>query len=143
MPAPDDYGSSPDQSGSISLGASKQGEIETLGDRDWFAVELQTGKSYSFELIGITLGDPLLFLRNSDGTELLSDDDSGDGLNSRILFSSATTGTYYLDAGSYADRTDGSYEIKAAEILPPQSGFSSEDGYGHISARGSFEKVDG
>ena len=141
LPPPDDYGSTPAQSGLLSLGVSQQGEIETAGDRDWFAIELQAGESYSFELTGVTLGDPFLVLRNSRGTTLLSDDDSGDGLNSRILFTSENTGTYYLDAGAYADRTDGSYEIKAAEILPPPSGYSSEDGYGHISARRSFEKL--
>ena len=141
LPPADDYGSTPDQSGSLSIGASKQGEIETLGDRDWFAINLQAGKSYSFELTGITLGDPILYLRYSDGITLLSDDDGGDGLNSRILFSSENSGTYYLDAGSYADRTKGSYEIKATEILAPPPGFSTEDGHGHISARRSFEKL--
>ena len=137
----DDYGSTPDQSGSLSIGISKQGEIETLGDRDWFGIDLRAGKSYSFELTGVTLGDPILYLRYSDGITLLSDDDGGDGLNSRILFSSENSGTYYLDAGSYADRTKGSYQIKATEILAPPPGFSTEDGHGHISARRSFEKL--
>jgi len=137
----DDYGSSPGQSGSLNVGTSLQGELETRGDRDWFAITLESDTRYVFELTGITLGDPLLVLRNSSGTAITSDDDGGEGLNSRLSYSNENAGTYYLDAGSYADQTTGSYEIQATEVLPPPPGFNSEDGYGHINASKAFETL--
>ena len=139
----DDYGSSPGQSGSLNVGTSLQGELETRGDRDWFAITLESDTRYVFELTGITLGDPLLVLRNSSGTAITSDDDGGEGLNSRLSYSNENAGIYYLDAGSYpyADQTTGSYEIQATEVLPPPPGFNSEDGYGHINASKAFETL--
>ena len=137
----DDYGSSPGQSGSLNVGTSLQGELETRGDRDWFAITLESDTRYVFELTGITLGDPLLVLRNSSGTAITSDDDGGEGLNSRLSYSNENAGTYYLDAGSYADQTTGRYEIQATEVLPPPPGFNSEDGYGHINASKAFETL--
>ena len=137
----DDYGSKPGDSGDLSVGASQQGELETLGDRDWFAIELEAGKNYVFELTGNTLEDPILSLNDSTGATIITDDDGGDGLNSRIAYTAANTETYYLDAGAYADETIGSYVIKASEVLPAPAGFNSEDGYGHISASRSFENL--
>jgi subtilisin family serine protease len=139
----DDYGSTPGQSGSLSVGTSLQGELETQGDRDWFAITLESDTNYVFELTGITLGDPLLALRDSGGTIITSDDDGGEGLNSRLSYSNENAGIYYLDAGSYpyADQTIGRYEIQATEVLPPPPGFNSEDGYGHINASKAFETL--
>ena len=137
----DDYGAKPGDSGDLSVGASQQGELETLGDRDWFAIELEAGKSYVFELTGATLEDPFLSLNDSTGATIITDDDGGDGLNSRIAYTAANTETYYLDAGAYADESIGSYVIKASEVLPAPAGFNSEDGYGHISASRSFENL--
>ena len=137
----DDYGSKPGDSGDLSVGSSQQGELETRGDRDWFAIELEAGKSYVFELTGTTLEDPILYLNDSTGATIITDDDGGDGLNSRIAYTSDDTETYYLDAGAYADETIGSYVIKASEAIPAPAGFNSEDGYGHISASRSFENL--
>ena len=94
-----------------------------------------------FELTGNTLEDPILSLNDSTGATIITDDDGGDGLNSRIAYTAANTETYYLDAGAYADETIGSYVIKASEVLPAPAGFNSEDGYGHISASRSFENL--
>ena len=137
----DDFGDSPESSGLLEIGTSIQGELEQARDRDWFAINLEAGGNYSFELTGITLEDPLLILRDADGTTLSSDDDGGDGYNSRINFSTERTGSYYLDAGSYADRFSGSYLVSSAEIPPPPPGYSFEDGYGHVSASRAFEEL--
>ena len=137
----DDYGALPGQTGSLSLEFSQQGELETLGDRDWLAIDLESNAEYVFELTGITLGDPLLTLRNSNGIALKSDDDGGDGLNSRLFYASEYAGTYYLDIGSYEDQTKGRYEIQATKVSTSPPKFNTEDGYGHISASRTFETL--
>ncbi|NBP40638.1 MAG: hypothetical protein EBV34_19840, partial [Betaproteobacteria bacterium] len=71
---------------------------------DWYAITLSAGVNYQFDLVGsardganFALLDPFLFLRNSNGTVLVGDDDSGVGTASRIFFTPATSGTYFLD----------------------------------------------
>lgn len=39
------------------MGGSATGGIETAGDRDWFAVELEAGTTYRFDLDGSPSGD--------------------------------------------------------------------------------------
>jgi Ca2+-binding RTX toxin-like protein len=71
---------------------------------DWYAITLTAGVNYQFDAIGslvlgadLILADPFLALRNASGTMLLSNDDDGEGLNSRIFFTPTVSGTYYLD----------------------------------------------
>ena len=59
----------------------------------------------------------MIYLRlyNSNGTLLTYNDDGGSGLESRISYNATNTGTYYLSAGSYADRYSGSYLLSTTE----------------------------
>ena len=59
------YRSDTSPTGVVTVGGSVTGEIELRGDRDWFAVTLEAGKVYRFELKGShtddgTLRSPLL-----------------------------------------------------------------------------------
>ena len=62
----DDYLATTGTTGAVSVGGSATGDIETWrGDRDWFAVSLEAGKTYRFDLEGAptgggTLPDPYL-----------------------------------------------------------------------------------
>ena len=38
------------------VGGSATGNIDSPGDRDWFAVELEAGKTYRFDLKGWSTG---------------------------------------------------------------------------------------
>ena len=87
---------------------------------DWMAVTLTAGTLYQFDLLGsaadgalsgLSLVDPWLGLRNSAGVLLLSNDDAGDGLNARITFTPALSGTYYLDAQESGNNASGSYSV--------------------------------
>ena len=94
------YNGPPEIAGNIATQASLEdsstvsGEINYQFDEDWFRVELQAGKQYSFALTG--LSDSLLKLLDSSGGFVAFDDDGGDGTDSLLRFVTASDGTYYI-----------------------------------------------
>ena len=120
----DDYPATTATGAVVQVGGSATGEIETPGDTDWFAVELSAGREYLIDLEGWrtdggTLDDPVLpGIYAADGTLIdgATDDDGGEGLNSRISFEAPETGTYYIAAGAYEDYT-GSYTLGVMDVL--------------------------
>ena len=95
-------------------GTATNGNINFTNDKDLFKVTLTAGTVYVFDLIGVSggLADPYLRLYGSDVAQLSFDDDGGDLLNSRVTYTAATTGTYYLSAESAGTGT-GAYKISA------------------------------
>ncbi len=140
----DDYAGDSSTTGSIPLGGSLTGNLETAWDRDWFAISLVEGYTYQFDLEGALTGggsleDPYLRLRDGSGELIAEDDDSGAHWNSRIWSYTATmSGIYYLDAGAWADQGTGSYTISADQIPPS---YSPVNGYGLVSAERAFEQL--
>jgi hypothetical protein len=109
---------------SIALGTSLAGFINTTSDRDWYAVTLTAGVTYLFNLDGAgtsALQDPYLYLRDSAGLLIASDDDSGPELNSQIEFTASTTGTYFLDAAAFGAGT-GQYTLTATASIDSVAG---------------------
>lgn len=99
-------------------GSVTAGTIDTTGDSDWYAITLTAGVLYQFDLAGAsgdgtayTLANPALVLRNSAGTSIASDDDTGLGANARIFYTPTTSGTYYLDAQSSGGSGTGTYAV--------------------------------
>lgn len=140
----DDYGAqagSPDV-GSIAVGGSVTGNLETINDRDWFAITLVAGTSYTFRQESISLADPLLRLRDGNGVLITSNDDGGGGLNSQITYTAATTGVYYLEANT-ADAGQpagtGTYRITAAVNGSPPP--APVDDYGSQAGAGNLGTV--
>jgi subtilisin family serine protease/subtilisin-like proprotein convertase family protein len=85
---------------------------------DWYAVQLIAGVNYQFDVTSSALFgaanalvDPFLFLRNNTGAILLGDDDSGNGLNSRIFFTPTVSGTYFLDVQESGLNASGVYSL--------------------------------
>lgn len=111
----DDYASNTFTTGTVGIGGTTTGNIETSGDTDWFRVTLTAGVTYQFHLdaAGISgLADPYLELRDSSGTFITSDDDSDGNLNTLITFTASASGTYYLDAHDFSTET-GDYVVRA------------------------------
>jgi uncharacterized membrane protein len=117
----DDYASSTTTSGAITVGGTANGNIQWLGDTDWFAITLAAGATYQFDLGGAatgqgTLTDPFLRLRDSAGNSIANaySDDGGTGFDSRFGYTPTSSGTYYLSvgAGFHTDGT-GSYTLHA------------------------------
>ena len=105
----DDYTADTTTTGTVTVGATATGEIETSHDRDWFEVTLEADQTYRIDLEGSatgggTLSDPYLRgVHDADGDLIAgtANDDDGTGRNSRLLFTVDETGTYYVAAGAY------------------------------------------
>ena len=119
----EDFPADSSTSGQILIGGSARGYIDRAGDRDWFAVTLEAGTTYSINLKGQptgdgSLSDPYLYgVFDSGGTLVAntSDDDGGDGRNSRTTFTAEASGTYYVAAGGYGPNR-GTYAVKVDEV---------------------------
>ncbi len=121
----DDYLATTQTAGQISVGGTATGNIETSGDRDWFAVELVAGREYRIDLEGWrteagTLTDPHLRGIHDANGDLISGTTNNNGgviNNSRVTFTASETGTYYIAAGGHRDRT-GTYTLSVSDITP-------------------------
>ena len=123
---PGDLAAGTETSGTIAVGGSSTGEIDYRGDRDWFAVTLEAGKTYRIDLEGSptdagTLRDPYLRGVYDEDSNLIPDttnDNGGADRNSRVYFTAAENATYYVAAGAFGD-TEGTYTLtlSVAEIV--------------------------
>ncbi len=103
-------------------GSAATGDIETVGDHDWFAVELDAGKSYRVDMTGVTLQDTFLsgvYDADGDLIDAPSCEDIG-YRDSRLTFTAPETGTYFVGAksGCPADAQDhtGTYTVSVEEV---------------------------
>ena len=117
----DDYGSDFVTAGSVSVGRSVSGTLETAGDYDWFKVQLMAGVTYTFSLQGLTLFDPYLQVGDNRGNLLASDDDSGGYLDSLLTFTAPTSATYILAASGASDTETGTYTLAVSSDDRPAS----------------------
>lgn len=139
----DDFASSISTSGALQVGASISGEIELASDEDWFAVQLQAGRSYLIDVEGAAtdagdLADPLLRGIYDASGELLVDtanSDGGVGANSRFVYVAQQDGTYYVSASAEFSET-GTYTLSLAEYLDDFQANSETDG--KVSVGGSI-----
>lgn len=109
----------------IGAGDVFSGNLDTPGDRDWVAINLSGGGYYQFDLRGEgnlseSLGDPYLYLYDSNGILITTDDDGGNGRDAALTFTPDVTGTYYLSAASFADSDSGAYRLSAS-VVPAAS----------------------
>lgn len=102
--------------GRISLGGSVNGNLDFPTDTDWYRVRLTEGESYRFTLVSSgdsPLGDPMIKLYDASGAEIALDDDGGEGLNSYLEFTAATTGNYFVEARGFGEEETGAYTLSA------------------------------
>ena len=122
----DDYSHDLLTTGTVTVGGWVEGTIETAGDQDWFAVELEAGVEYRIDLEGSdtqggTLEDPLLRWlhdKNGAGVRGTRNDDGGEGRNARQVFTPTESGTYYISANGAGSDT-GSYRLSVTQVNPP------------------------
>ena len=100
----------------LTSGETLTGELEAMGDRDWFAVDLVAGRTYIFEMDGPvngrgTVEDPYLRLMSPSGTMVAFDDDNGQERNSRLVFTATESGRFHIVASAWDDRYTGTYTL--------------------------------
>jgi serralysin len=105
----------------ITPGSSVDVIIETTTDHDWYRVTLNAGTTYVFHTTSVSGSnpDPFIALRDAAGTLISDDDDSGDGTNSLISYTPTTTGTYFIDAGTFAgggQSSTGTYHLSLTTV---------------------------
>ena len=120
----DDFAASTATVGAVVVdGAAAGGGVDFRGDRDWFAVTLEAGRTYLLKLRGSpsgvgTLADPHLFGVHDDAGTLAagtSDADSGLGSEAESVFAPTVDGEYFVSAGA-GDTGTGSYELSVADV---------------------------
>jgi hypothetical protein len=102
--------------GSLRVGQNIEAALDFPNDRDWYRIRLEAGQSYRFTLVSSgepALGDPLIRVYDNSGGELAVDDDGGEGLNSYLEFTAATTGNYFVEARGFVDDAVGGYTLSA------------------------------
>ncbi|MCA8904089.1 MAG: cadherin-like domain-containing protein [Hyphomonas sp.] len=86
--------------------------LEFRSDRDWIAVELTAGQTYVFETQGTgdrPLTEPVTALFD-DGGQVASESAAGSSI-SRVVFTPATSGTYYLEVMGAGNFAIGDYHV--------------------------------
>ena len=138
---PDDYSSTTQTTGTVAVGGSAAGEIETSKDFDWFAVDLVAGHTYVIDLEGADSGggalqDPVLRgLYDADGNRIAGarDNDGGAGRDARLTFTAATTGAYYIEARGHSNQT-GEYTVRVTEWVDTDAERGGATDLGDITA---------
>jgi Bacterial pre-peptidase C-terminal domain len=95
-------------------GDYREGNLAPAGDSDWYRLDLAADQTVRVGLAAggtSPVGDPYLVLHGPDGADLASDDDGGDGLNSRIEFTSTAAGTYFVEARGFGEDAEGGYVL--------------------------------
>lgn len=126
VPANDTVPGGLDTTETLTPGSFVRSSIDTGDDTDWFAIDLTEGETYTFTIFLNGLRDSTLTLRDSEGVEIVSNDDANVNINllwSEITFTATTTGTYYLDVGSFGTAT-GEYFLSSSRPTADDVGAS-------------------
>ncbi len=112
-----DAGNATETGYSMGIGHDFVGTLATGTDRDAVEIILTAGQKVTFFLEGddtqtSATKDPFLRLLNSAGTVIAENDDAL-GYDSIITYDVVQSGTYYIQAGSFADAYPGGYLLSA------------------------------
>lgn len=98
------------------------GLIDTAGDHDWYAIDLNAGDGIDIFLRSIgtdALNDPYLRIYDSNGNLVAGNDNGSGTLDSFLNFVATADGTYYIDAGAADDTSTGTYELETVRTNFP------------------------
>ena len=134
--------------GEVDVGGSVTGTIDPATDIDGFLVDLQAGKTYQIDMEGSptgrgTLADPGLNLYDDSSSSpnsssfIASDNDGGEGYNSRLTFRSSATGTYLLTVEDNSG-SPGTYTLSVRDITPATCTLNTGDVWCGVVTVGMF-----
>ncbi|HVM38653.1 MAG TPA: M10 family metallopeptidase C-terminal domain-containing protein [Sphingomicrobium sp.] len=115
----------------LALGQAVSSDIGTVGDNDWFRISLEAGQIIDFSARAATsqngsLSDPIIYVYDSLGRLVGSNDNSGSGKDASVRLQAASAGTYYIVVAS-ADGGTGSYTVEARKAYNEIIGTASAD----------------
>lgn len=119
---PDD---SPGQARPVGVGAAPVGHtFHRAGDTDWARFTAAAGVRYVIETLNLgSRGDTVLTLYGADGATILAvNDDSGDGLASRIEWVAAGDGMLFVAVRHYSSAAFGAgayYDLRVTVVADP------------------------
>ena len=126
----DDFSSDIYTKGQLVVGHSATGNFETLGDSDWFHLQLSAGVTYVIGFNGLVRGDDgnaapdYLWMALMDGLgQVLSSRWGSDSLGASLTFTANRSGDYLFNVGGDATNT-GAYRVTAA--LPAADDFRAD-----------------
>ena len=129
--AADTIAASVDTAAVIAAGDVIDGTLEFNGDHDWYRVEVGAGQAIAiWTSAGAdgSVSDTTITVYDQDGNVVMTNDDFGDDLFSRVEFAAPASGTYYVDIGGFNDSEAGSYTLNAELTYAPEAGSVDEMG---------------
>jgi len=78
------------------------------------SVNIDTNGSNFDTVLAVYTGDSV-----SNLTQIISDDDSGDGTQSLVTFQAVTSSTYYIAVDSYSSGSSGAIQLHVHLVVPP------------------------
>ena len=132
-PAGEDFSANTSTSGRVAVGSSAIGEIENAGDQDWFAVELEAGKTYQIDTSGVPTGGGTLPRGNlhgvydAEGNRIPGVFDAATSWiivnhqyvrqdDDQVFFTPDEDGTYYVAASNGGTTDTGTYTVRVTEM---------------------------
>ena len=98
IPALDDFTSDITTNGRLTVGSMATGWVDAPGDMDWFAVALEKGKAYRFELEGAMRHPRVTGVYGARG-DLIHAGEAGE-----LRFTASANATYHVEVGALGDR---------------------------------------
>lgn len=125
----DDYAGSTATTGTVADGGSVVGEIQDYTDQDWFRIELEDGRLYTFDIRGEADGggtavEPSVIVYDADGNYVTEGYEA-------LQFVADAPGTYYLAAAAY---DLGTYTLEVSSIAYEDDYGDGPDSQGTIAA---------
>ena len=120
VPLGDSVAGSTATAATLAVAGATNGNIDSNGDHDFYAITLVAGETYIFRTAGTTAADTtntVLTLRDASGNLLETNDNAGQGNFSAVRYTATTSGTYYLDVSGSGAAT-GAFNLSAFVTQP-------------------------
>ena len=110
----DDHADSAPDATAVTVGETVEGAAEHNDDTDFFVFQAEEGEVYQIDVALGTLYDSVVRLYDADGRQLSRNDDHGDSLASRIVWSAPNSGEYYVAVSPHFGESPGTYTLTVA-----------------------------
>lgn len=120
-------------------GDTLDGVLESAGDADWYRMNLEQGRRYSFTLDAVGEGeaafDTTLGLYDAAGNQLAFNDDANGTLNSALSYVPSANGEVFVEVRSFVDQGSGPYRLAATSAdVPPDDAGNDIGSAGRVTA---------